>query len=332
MLRRVTAGRPTIADVAAKAGVSLGTASDALNFKGRMTDETRERVTAAAAQMGYLPSSAARGLAAGRTMALGVRVGGTPGIPDVGFFFVSLLNAAAGEAAANGYGLMVTTPELEEHRIVDGLLIVDPLTADEVIGPLESGLPLVTVGHSPVRPAEIPSVDIDYAGSLDPMFDHLGEVAGPGRALLISPPKRPSYIKDIEAAFKTWCKENGRRHRVAICRNDADAVTALIASDHEKHGDYPRILIGVLDRHAVWAQRAILNAGRAVPGDVVVAAATDGEPLRLVEPAITALDLDGAAHGLAGVKLLLAQLDGSNGTRADALVHAGFTVRASSGG
>jgi DNA-binding LacI/PurR family transcriptional regulator len=328
----MTARRPTIADVAERAGVSLSTASDALNDKGRMTPETREQVIAMAREMGYRPRSAARGLAAGRTMALGVRVGGTAGIPDVGFFFVSLLNAAAREAAANGYGLMVTTPELDEHLIVDGLLVVDPLTAAEVSGPLKTGLPLVTVGHSPIRKADIPSVDIDHARSLDPMLDHLGQVAGPGRVLMISPEKRPSYIRDIEKAFASWCKRGGREYEIVRSRDDVDAVTDTVSADHDEHGDYPRILIGVLDRHAAWAQRAILNAGCAVPGDVVVAAATDGESLRLVEPTITALDLDGAAHGAAAVNLLLAQLDESSGPPTNALIPANFTIRASSGG
>ncbi len=310
----------------------MGTASDALNYKGRMTPETRKRVAEIAKAMGYRPSSAARGLVAGRTMALGVRVGGTSGIPDVGYFFVSLLNAAARAAADRGYGLMVTTPELDESLLVDGLLVVDPLTEDELAVPLGNGLPLVTVGRSPIRHTDVPSVDVDHAHSLTPMLDHLGEVARSGRALMISPEKRPSYVRDIESAFTAWCTNNGRDHRVAVCRDDVDSVSDLVVADIQAHGGPQSILIGVLDRHAAWAQRAILNAGFGVPDETVVAAATDGESLRLVEPSITALDLDGGAHGSAAVELLLALVDSPAVRPANTLIPARFTVRASSGG
>jgi DNA-binding LacI/PurR family transcriptional regulator len=163
------------------------------------------------------------------------------------------------------------------------------------------------------------------------MLDHLGEVAGPGRALLISPEKRPSYIRDIEDAFRAWCLKDGREHQLAVCRDDVDSVTDLVAADIQSHGRPQAILIGVLDRHAAWAQRAILNSGFAVPGDVVVAAATDGESLRLVDPTITALDLDGGAHGAAAVELLLAQVEVPGVRPPDTLIPARFTIRASSG-
>src|SRR3981189_2150255 len=64
--------RATIRDVAALAGVSIGTASKALNGQGKLRDETRERVAAAAPQLGCGPNGLARGLLAGRTYTVGV--------------------------------------------------------------------------------------------------------------------------------------------------------------------------------------------------------------------------------------------------------------------
>src|ERR1700721_3273591 len=64
--------RVTIRDVAADAGVSIGTASKALNGQGKLRDATRERVAAAARELGFAPNVLARGLLAGRTYTVGV--------------------------------------------------------------------------------------------------------------------------------------------------------------------------------------------------------------------------------------------------------------------
>ena len=56
-----------IKDVALQAGVSITTVSHALSGKGRLTDETRERVRRIASDLGYTPHPVARSLASGRT-------------------------------------------------------------------------------------------------------------------------------------------------------------------------------------------------------------------------------------------------------------------------
>src|SRR3954451_18453845 len=63
---------PTVTDVAALAGVSVGTASKALNGRGQLRDSTRDRVLAAAEQLGFQPNALARGLLAGRSYTVGV--------------------------------------------------------------------------------------------------------------------------------------------------------------------------------------------------------------------------------------------------------------------
>src|SRR3954454_24249513 len=64
--------RVGIADVAARAGVSLGTASKALNGRGTLREETRARVRAAADELGFAPSTVARSLLSGRTFTVGI--------------------------------------------------------------------------------------------------------------------------------------------------------------------------------------------------------------------------------------------------------------------
>ena len=64
--------RVTIREVAALAGVSIGTASKALNGQGKLRTETRDRVAQAARELGFAPNVLARGLLAGRTYSVGL--------------------------------------------------------------------------------------------------------------------------------------------------------------------------------------------------------------------------------------------------------------------
>src|ERR1700723_1754506 len=64
--------RATIRDVAADAGVSIGTASKALNGQGKLRDETRERVAEAAQRLGFAPNTLAQALLTGRSFTVGL--------------------------------------------------------------------------------------------------------------------------------------------------------------------------------------------------------------------------------------------------------------------
>src|SRR5271154_1187701 len=64
--------RVTIRDVAAEAGVSIGTASKALNGQGKLRVETRERVAEAAKRLGFAPNTLAQALLAGRSFTVGL--------------------------------------------------------------------------------------------------------------------------------------------------------------------------------------------------------------------------------------------------------------------
>ena len=64
--------RVTIRDVAAEAGVSIGTASKALNGQGKLRAETRERVAEVAQRLGFAPNTLAQALLAGRSFTVGL--------------------------------------------------------------------------------------------------------------------------------------------------------------------------------------------------------------------------------------------------------------------
>lgn len=92
----------SIDDVAASLGVSTATVSRALRGLPGVAEETRARVESTARRLGYVPSSAASGLASGRTMAMGVLV---PVIDR--WYFSAVLEGVDRQLRAAGYDLIV---------------------------------------------------------------------------------------------------------------------------------------------------------------------------------------------------------------------------------
>ena len=110
--------RPTMADVAERAGVSRTLVSFILDGKPGASEETRQRVLAIAAEIGYQPDSAARLLAQGRSRTLGV-------MTDVRQLFQAELVTHIYPAAERlGYEVLLSAnlPDRTEGAVVDSLL------------------------------------------------------------------------------------------------------------------------------------------------------------------------------------------------------------------
>lgn len=121
--------RITIREVAAKAGVSVTTASRALNGSGRMLPETRERVRAIASELGYRPNSIARGLVQQRSFTFGMLTNDTYGrftLPVAAGLSEALLDRGVSVFLAAGKDdpdlVRLNLNAMEEKR-VDGLVI-----------------------------------------------------------------------------------------------------------------------------------------------------------------------------------------------------------------
>src|SRR5918995_6083689 len=102
---------PTIADVARKAGVGIGTASRVLNNSPLVSSATRERVLSAMQQLGYQPSRAARAFGRRRTHVLELLV------PlYTRSFFLETLRGIEEALASTDYSLLVRTAANAEER------------------------------------------------------------------------------------------------------------------------------------------------------------------------------------------------------------------------
>src|SRR5689334_8171764 len=108
--RGTHAGRVGIREVAAAAGVSITTVSDALNGKGRLPELTRQHVRDTADRLGYRPSAAARTLRTGRSGVIGliITVCATDQFAHTDIaYFAQLIQSATTTALSHGYGLVI---------------------------------------------------------------------------------------------------------------------------------------------------------------------------------------------------------------------------------
>ncbi|MFV1876192.1 LacI family DNA-binding transcriptional regulator [Nioella sp.] len=123
------AAKVTIVEVAAKAGVSVATASRVLGNYGYAGAKTRERVEAVASELGYRPNKLARGLITGQTRTIGV-IAGDISSP----FYAAVLRGISDGVEARGMSMLITNSDetvareiaatklLRENQ-VDGLIV-----------------------------------------------------------------------------------------------------------------------------------------------------------------------------------------------------------------
>src|SRR3954464_8206846 len=104
-----TRRRPTIADVARRAGGSAAAVSFAVNDRPGVSPETRERILAAARELGWQPSASARALTEARTRAVGLILARSPAQLEGDAFFPRLLSGIEATLTAADYALLLQT-------------------------------------------------------------------------------------------------------------------------------------------------------------------------------------------------------------------------------
>jgi LacI family transcriptional regulator len=315
--------RVTIRDVAAEAGVSIGTASKALNGQGKLRAETRERVGEAARRLGFAPNVLAQALLAGRSFTVGLIT-----TDSFGRFSIPVM---LGAEDALGIGqisvFMCDTredPERERRyvetlagRRVDGLIVTGrrieprpPVTA----GP---GIPVVYAMTQPLG-QDGPAVLPDDEGGGHTAAEHL-LAAGRGRIGHITGPERFLAARRRAAGFGASLAVAGLRPCGGVRFGDwserwgREATAGLLA----EQPDADAIFCGN-DQIARGAADAVRESGRGVPDDVALVGFDNWEPMVLgAQPPLTSVDMCLEEVGRVAAELLLAAMAGepARGTR-----------------
>jgi LacI family transcriptional regulator len=188
----------SIREVAAHAGVSVGTVSNVLNRPDIVAEPTRSRVRAAIKQLGFIRNESARQLRAGRSRTIGLVV-----LDVANPFFTDVARGVEDEARESGLAVIMCNSDdqqakemhylelLEEHR-VQGILITPVSADDERLALLQQrGTPVVLVdSRSPARGQCSVSVDDVLGGELAAQLlldEALGEGAHQHRQVVFEP-------------------------------------------------------------------------------------------------------------------------------------------------
>jgi DNA-binding LacI/PurR family transcriptional regulator len=334
-----TEGRLTIKQVAAAAGVSPTTVSDIFNRKGRVDPATRERVLEVIDQLGWRPLNSARSLRTGRRGLIAVclpRRPSTAGSPGLNSDYDMRLTMAAVTAAIERDQLLLIAPPLksdaEVSRLeVDGVILVDPVRDDPSRHALErNGIPFVTVDRDLAK-EDGWRVGIDNSAAVRNLLDHLVS-RGASRVAFMTADSSSAWFADTRAAYDAWCSSQRIAPQISFIDRHAPEAAAAIAATELLAGRRPDAIVTDIYGAALGVLRAARDCQIAVPEDLLVASAVDGQALLAAEPAVTAVDLQPVDVGRAAVLLLAKRIAGKE-PKGPVLVGEGhLRIRASTGG
>lgn len=308
----------SITDVAKRAGVSVGTASKALNGRGQLREETRERVRTAAQELHFVPNAAAQSLHTGRTFTVGIIT-----TDSYGRFSIPVMR---GTEDALGMGriaafLCDSRDDVirEQHyvgtllsRRVDGIIVAGRRTDPRP--PLGRDLPVpVVYAFAPSEDPGDSSVVSDEAQGVREAIEHLVRTGRRHIAHVTGPRDHASAVVRAESArsavaahglellgdvwFGGWSQAWGR-----------SAATSVLKA----HPEVDAILCGS-DVIAAGVAEGLREAGRQVPAETAIVGMDNWKVIaEATRPALTTVDLNLEEVGRKAGELLLAALDGKS--------------------
>lgn len=305
--------KPTIREVAARAGVSISVASNALNRKGRVSEETRRRVEEAARSIGYVPSYAARRLR-GVSRAIGVLVMTPPEeLVSVRYFSEPLyvLVQSAAEADYKLHYIHLAGDELSEaslHHVlrdgaIDGLVVMAPdPTQFELIVKVLGDMPYILFGAAPEYEG-VSYVDSDGCG---------GAMAATRRLLRLG----HTSVAYLMPGYENYNALDRRRGYSAAMEEAGlpSAVYAPQASDaplpvDEMVGDGMTAVVAFDDFHAAQVIGELQRRGLRVPQDMAVIGFDDEMFGRWMFPRLTTLRQPLTEMGTVAAEYLIRRLE-----------------------
>ncbi len=316
---RLTPGARTIRDVARLAGVSIGTASKALNANGRLRAETRAKVLRVAKQIDYRPNDLAQSLHRARSMTVGILTN-----DSFGRFTFPIVEALERRLFDQGIAVFMcnaTDDPLRERRHIDQLLgkrvdglVVTARRADKrpPIEPAVRGLPVVYVFSQAESPNALCLLPDDEGGA-KLAVRHLAAL-GRKRIAHITGPERFEAVRLRERGYHAALLEAGLESRPGDCRagrwSEAwgrEAVQDLF----DRRRDRPDGLFCGNDQIARGAIDALREMGMAAPSDVAVVGFDNWEVMaEAARPPLTSVDMNLDALGRAAGAALLEMMAG----------------------
>jgi LacI family transcriptional regulator len=316
----------TMSDIATRAGTSVAAVSVTLNGAKsktlRISDETRQRIVSAAAELGYRRNPLAGALATGRSMVIGLMLPHLSDFADHDPFFSMLTTGVTAGASLYGYNVMLYSATAEDEgekaarmidRRIDGLVLISPPADTPIYSECSrQRIPIVSIMGQPG--AGRSNVDCD---------DFQGAVIAT-RHLIRLGHRRIAHLRGRDSVATTEPRRLGYAAALSEAGIELDEALVLPGDFKRVTGyestrvlmeyspeDRPTAIFAANDLTAHGAIEAIHDAGLRVPFDVAVVGFDDTWYATVPKPALTSVHLDVSNVGKSSVDLLMTLLSDS---------------------
>ncbi|WP_433087081.1 LacI family DNA-binding transcriptional regulator [Dactylosporangium sp. CA-052675] len=306
--------------MASRAGVSEAAVSYALNGRPGVSEDTRQRVLAAARELGWAPNIAARSLGTARANAVGIVLVRPPRTMIIDSYLTQMLSGVEAGLNRNGIGLLLHLVDRVDDTVdvyrrwwagrhVDGVIVSDVRQDDPRIDALiDIGLPAAIIGGP--RFDAVSAVDVDTAGTAQAIIDYLRAI-GHRSLARVAGVRELFHTGQRDAACLEAIERAGLgRDRYQVVYTDYSAAAGMQAMIALMSGNEPpSAVIFDNDVMAAAALKVAHDMGVAVPGDVAIVAWDDSDLCQITVPTLTAIQQRPAEQAELTVGALLRQMD-----------------------
>lgn len=337
----------TLKDVAKLAGTSVAAASTVLNGSStrttRVGQETRERIYAAAAQLGYVSNPIARSLSTGKAGVIGLVLPYEEAFIDQNPFCTTLIAGVIHEAFRRGFNLMLysatsgTTEGQAAMKVdsrVDGVVIVMPEEQSAILVKCDrQRIPYVSVLRRPMPNALTVNADDYLGGRL--ATEHLLKL-GHTRIAHLAGAANVSTSSPRAQGYRDALREAGVKFdpRLEIV-GGFDRLDGVIGVEKLFEtldpGDLPTAIFACNDLCAAGVLQALAQRGLSAPRDMSVVGFDDTRFCEATAPPLTSVCASIESMGVLAVRMLLNKILGEPIVEPQPVLPVSLTIRQSSG-
>lgn len=303
----------TIKDVAKLSGVAVSTASYALNNSKKVSEETRQRVLAAAKQLNYQKNGLASDLKRTSTNTIALILSDLSGP-----YYSELIKGVQDVTSTNGYdliacssigGVQSTAVKFLKEKRVDGVIILAHNISDETI--LESareGFPIVVLDRG-IKSDYVTQIEVDNVHGALVATEHLIENGSRDIAFISGPYN--SHDNELRfQGFREALNKHGIEYKSkwkvsgGFTREGGYQATKMLIAQR----DVPQAIFYANDEMAIGGLQALNEKNISVPGDISIIGFDDIQLSEYVSPPLTTMRQPKYEAGALAVHLIFQML------------------------
>ena len=306
----------TIYEVAKKAGVSISTASKALNDRKDVGDATKERIRLIAKELSYEPSHFARALAMRKTGNIGVitvRYYQAPMLTNP--FYSKIIEGIEEELITANLNLVTNVlrreqveameiPKMVKEKSVDGIILLGHMPGDFVDMIVDKAPPAVMVDNAMKNPP-ISSILMDNVEGSARAVEYLIDSGHKRIAYVSGPSSRYSFLQRAEVYKKAHLARGLKAEERLMIFNEKEEAGYGWTSGILNTEPRPDAVFACNDVHAILAINMLKDNGLSVPDDVSVMGFDNIDLSEHFIPSLSTVDINKSAMGSKAAQILV---------------------------